>query len=46
MSIETARIEVLHSGPSLSKNACKVAGLRPGLIQGIEPVAWSATQVR
>ena len=38
MSIETARIESLRS-PSSSKNACKVALLRPGAHHTIAPVA-------
>jgi hypothetical protein len=45
MSIETARIELLRSA-SWSKNACRVAALRPGRAQMIRPLAWSATQVR
>jgi hypothetical protein len=45
MSIETARIESLRS-PSSSKNAARVALLRPGEHHTIAPVAWSATEVR
>jgi hypothetical protein len=45
MSIETALIESLRS-PSSSKNACKVALLRPARHHTIAPVAWSATLVR
>jgi hypothetical protein len=37
MSIETARIVRLRS-PSSSKNACRVAALRPGLAQMIAPL--------
>jgi hypothetical protein len=38
MSIETAQIESLR-GPSSSKNACRVALLRPGEHHSIAPLA-------
>ncbi len=45
MSIETARIESRRS-PSSSKNACRVALLRPARHHTIAPDRWSATEVR
>jgi CPA1 family monovalent cation:H+ antiporter len=41
----SAAIESLR-GPSSSKNACRVALLRPGRHHTIAPVRWSATEVR
>ena len=46
MSIETARIEAFCSSVSPSKNACKLAALRPGAAHTIPPVSWLATHVR
>jgi hypothetical protein len=46
MSIETALIDAFCSSVSPSKNACRLAALRPSVAHTIAPVSWSATQVR
>ena len=46
MSIETARIEAFCSGVSPSKNACKLAALRPSVAHTIAPLWWLTTEVR
>src|SRR5437868_6585884 len=43
MSTETARIVCLRS-PSMSKNACRAAALRPAAHHTISPEEWSATE--
>jgi hypothetical protein len=39
MSIETARIDAFCSGVRPSKNACRLAALRPSVAHTIPPVA-------
>jgi len=46
MSIETARIEAFCSSVSWSKNACRLAALRPSVAHTIAPLWWLTTEVR